>query len=243
MTRLEPETLLRNFLRGQLTDYNSSRVAGKEWIYDDWTRDDLKVGSFPRVAIRKIGESGGMIGCADDTTWDGVIFQIDVLIHRDLGVLSVTHTTEALGVISNSPRLSFDYPAGSVTNIKHTTTAFGTVTKRTNNSDFTTPSAGTVEWSLSTGELNFATADLSTYTGQSITATYVELLEGERLAKRIGRDIVVAIRSQWRNDDLLSGLIIPEKVSGPSVVEFGKPEGWHRVMLEYKFNSFNTGEE
>eukprot|EP00916_Digyalum_oweni_P004723 GHVL01008363.1.p1 GENE.GHVL01008363.1~~GHVL01008363.1.p1 ORF type:complete len:238 (+),score=-3.50 GHVL01008363.1:94-807(+) len=235
-----------NFLRNNLTDYNSANRSGEEWIYDDWPKASLSEKSFPRVSVRKLTEDGRIIGLGDTDTWDGVSIQFDVLIHRKTGVVTVTHTDEAVGAIANSPRISFDYAAASVTNIKHGGSAFGTVTMVVNDNDFTTPaslSAGTVEWSLSSGNLNFSSSDLTSYSGAAITSTYAEKLEGERLAKRVGRDVVNAIQDYWRTDALFDNLHDPEKISGPSVIEFGIPEQWHRVMVEYGFKRYNTGRE
>jgi len=250
VTNLEPEAQIRNFLRSQLTDYNSAeRVGGAQWIYDDWPNDRLSANSFPRIVVRKMSEAGKMIGISDNETWDEIIVQIDVLVHGQLGdptdpgVLTITHTDEAVGDIANSPRISFDRIAHEVTNVKHDGSAFGTVTGRINDSDFTSATPGAVEWSKSTGNLAFAAADLTTYAGEAITSTYSEKLQGEQLAKRIGREVAVAIRDQWRQDEFLDGLAIPDKMDGPKVVEFGIPEGWHRVMLEYRWRRLNTGEE
>lgn len=242
MTNLEPKTLVRNFLRNKLTDHNTNRT-GDNWVYDDWPHDTLAPNSFPRVAVRAIGESGELIGLSDDDTWDEIIIQIDVLVHSMTDVISITHTDEAVGIILNTPRINLDYPAASVTNVKHNTTPFGTVNAAVNDSDFTSTGTGVMEWSKSTSNLNFSTADLSSYTGQSITSTYVESLEGEQLAMRVGREVAVAIRSQWRSNAFLNDLKIPVKISGPRVIEFGKPEGWHRVMLEYRWKGHNSGEE
>lgn len=246
MVRIEPDTELRNFLRNNLTDYNSASRGSAQWIFDDRPRGDLTVSSYPRVVVQKVSANGKLIGCGDNDTWDDVFLQIDVLVHRNLGVLNVTQTDETIGTISNSPRLSFDYLATTVTNIKHNAVAFGTVTAVVNNSDFTAAAsltAGTVQWSRSTGQFNFSSADLTSYSGQSITSTYVENLEGERLAMRIGRDIVEAIRQNWRTDTLIGGLTQPEKIRDPELASFDSEEGNHRVIIEYKFKRFNTGEE
>jgi len=246
MTALEPETIYRNFLRGQLTDYNSANRSGKEWVYDDWPRDDLIKASFPRVTVIKVEENGPMIGIQDDTTWDTILLQVDVLVHRDTGVVTIAHTGEAVGVILNTPRLSFDQLPQIVSDVLHDAVSFGTVTSVVNDDDFTSPGSlatDEVEWSISTGNLNFSTQDLSDHSGEAITVDYTEELEGEVLAKRVGRDVVISTRTQWRTDTLLNDMIIPTKVSGPRVVEFGKPEGWHRVMIEYQWKRFNTGEQ
>ena len=246
MTALEPETLLRNFLRPKLTDYNSAGRSGKQWIFDDWPRDDLTKSSFPHIGIVTLDENGDMIGISDDTTWDTLLLQIEVLSHRDTGVLTVTVSGEAVGVISNSPRLSLNQLPNAVSDVLHDAVSFGTVTSVSNDSDFTSPGSlatDEVEWSISTGNLNFSTQDLSDHSGESITADYTEGLEGEHLAKRVGRDVAKTIRTQWRDDAFLNDMIIPKKVSGPRVVDFGRPEGWHRVMLEYQWKRFNTGEE
>lgn len=246
MTRLEPEKELRNFLRANLTDFNSSARGSAQWVYSDWPHKTLSATSYPRVVVSKIDESGDIIGLAENNTWDEVVLQVDVLVHRDTGVLSNTHTDESVGTISNSPRISFDYEASTVTNIKHDGSAFGTVTMKVNNGDFTAAAsltADNVEWSLSSGDLNFSSTDLTNLSGETITATYVEKLEGEELAKRIGREIVEKIRTLWRTDTTIGKLIIPSKISGPKVAEFNDDRLYHRVMIEYSFRRFNTGEE
>lgn len=246
MTRLEPEQAMRNFLRFHLTDHNVANRAGKQYVFDDWPRSNLDPSSFPRVVVTKIGESGPLIGIGDDDTWDDVTFQIDVLIHRKTGVIDISHVAESVGVISNDPTLSLDFLPSTVTSIEHDATGFGTVTLVVNDSDFTSPaslSAGTVEVSRSSGNLNFSSADLVSFAGETITSTYTESIEGEIAAKRISRDVIVAIRNNWRQDARLDELKIPEKIGGPTIAEFDRERGWHRAFVEYKFKRFNSGEE
>lgn len=71
--------------------------------------------------------------------------------------------------------LQFIPITGSSLSIYHNGTAFSTVTERATDSNFTTPAslaAGTIEWSLATGNLNFASADVTSYNGYVITADY-----------------------------------------------------------------------
>lgn len=241
MTFMEPEVYVRNFLRGHLTDYNSANRGGKQWIFDGWPLDDLSPSSFPRVAVVPITQSGARQGIGDDQTLNSVSIQIDVIVHRDTANVTVTHTDEAVGTIGTG--LTLDRLPNAVTEIAHDTTAFGTLTLAVNESDFTSPSVDEVEYSISTGKLNFNSTDLTSYSGEAITATYTEFLRGMELAKRIARDIGVALRSQWRNDTLLEPLFEPEEISGPAEQPYDQGRGWFRVTLEYRFKVYNAGEE
>lgn len=246
MTFMEPETELRNFFRNNLTDYNSSSRSGEQWIYDDEPRANLTKNSYPRISVKKITASQKLIGMADNTMRGTVSLQVDVLVHRENGVFSITETDEAVGTIANSPRINLNYLAYTVTNIKHNTTAYGTTTAVTNDNSFTTPAslaAGTVEWSRSSGNLNFSSSDLASHSGQSITSTYVRTLEGETLAMRLGRDAVKAIRSSWRTDALIGELIIPEILDDVRLLPFDEVRGAHHAIFEVQFVRYNMGEE
>lgn len=243
MTFLEPETRVRNFLRGQLTDYNSSNRSGKQWIFDDWPLDELTPASFPRIAVTKVTETGERIGIGDDLTYDTVTLQIDVIVHRDTADVTITHTDESLGVISNSPRLTLNYLPSGLTDISHTVTSFGTFTSVVNESNFGTPGVDEVEYCISTGSLNFNSADLTSYSGETITASYTEFLRGDGLAQRLARDVVIALRNQWRSDSLLEPLLEPRKIAGPDLVPYDRDRGWFRYTLQYSFKTYNAGEE
>jgi hypothetical protein len=244
MTRvkIEPERILVNFLRNTLTDINGSRSG--QWIYPDFPRvTSLGDASYPRVGITMLTESSTAMGMFDDTQWETVSFQIDVVTKKDL-LFTATLTDEALGTMSsaaNSNRFTYDEIPSSVTNIKHDGTSYGTVTRRNTDADFTTPAAGTVEYSGSTGNLNFAAADLVTHDTEAITSTYTVALEGKKVVEYIGRDIIKQIRTGWRTDTTFAGLYYPNKISNSSL-PLDEDLGIYRQMLEYQCNAFNLGE-
>ena len=162
MANQEPERLLVNFLREQLTDLNSSRSG--QWIFEDFPIVSLTNPSYPRVSVTKISESGATLGIFQDQALDSVVFQIDVFVKKDI-VYTLTVTSETVGTISAN--LSLDYVPTTVTSISHDGTPFGSVTFVNTDEDFGTPSAGTVEVSRSSGNLNFAAADISSYAGEN----------------------------------------------------------------------------
>lgn len=244
--RLEPHYELRNFLRNNLTDLNSANRGGANWIFADWPTAKVNdKNKFPRIIITKINESGEIIGLGETDTYDVITLQIDVVCNKEVGILTKTNTDESIGTISNSPRISFDDVPNSVTNIKHNTTSFGTVTAQNNDAAFTTPAslaAGTVEWSRSTGNMNFSSADLTSYSGETITSTNVLSMDSEMAVKWIARQIVREIRADWKTDTTIGSLLHPKKISGPLLVPYDRDPGLSRVIIEYQFNRFNTGE-
>ena len=206
MANQEPERLLVNFLREQLTDLNSSRSG--QWIFEDFPIVSLTNPSYPRVSVTKISESGATLGIFQDQALDSVVFQIDVFVKKDI-VYTLTVTSETVGTISAN--LSLDYVPTTVTSISHDGTPFGSVTFVNTDEDFGTPSAGTVEISRSSGNLNFSAADISSYAGETITATYDVSLSNDKAAKWIARDVVNTMRTEWRtNRDVLGGLFYPQ---------------------------------
>lgn len=245
-SRLEPHYELRNFLRNNLTDLNSANRGGANWIYADYPSAKITSKNvFPRIIITKITESGEIIGLGETDTYDAVTLQIDVVCNKEVGILTKTNTDESIGVISNSPRISFDDVPNTVTNIKHNGTAFGTVTAKNDDASFTTPaslSAGTVEWSRSTGNMNFSSADLTSYAAQTITSTNVLSLDSEMSTKWISREIIRKIRANWKTDTTIGSLLHPKKISGPMLIPYDRDPGLSKVIIEYQFNRFNTGE-
>jgi len=240
--KTEPDIVLCNFLRANLTDINASRSG--EWIWPDFPRtQDLGNTSFPRVGITILSESSDSLGIYDDNQWETITFQIDV-VNKKGQIYNVTTTDKAIGTVastSNSNRMSYEYAPNSVTNIQHNTVAFGTVTNVATDTLFTTPAAGTVEWSTSTGNLNFASADLTSYAGQSITSTSIINLEGKKACQYIAREIVKALRNNWRTSDDINGLLYPIKISN-NPIPFEEIFGIFRQTLEYQFRAFNAGE-
>lgn len=244
-TKIEPERILTNFLRNTLTDINSSRSG--QWIYPDFPRvTSLGDASYPRVGITMLTESSNAMGMFDDTQWETVNFQIDVVTKKDL-LFTATITDEALGTMAstvNSNRFTFDEVPSAVTNIKHAGTGFGTVTRKNTDADFTAPaslSAGTVEYSGSTGNLNFSAADVSSYDTEAITSTYTVAMEGKKAVEYIARDIIRQMRTGWRTDTTFAGLHYPIKISNTSM-PLDEDLGIYRQMLEYQCNAFNLGE-
>lgn len=243
--KIEPEMILTNFLRTNLTDINASRSG--QWIFPDFPRlASLGDASFPRVGITSLSESSEFMGLFDDDQYETIMIQIDVVTKKDL-LHTATLTDEALGTMSatvNSNRFTFDEVPTAVTNVKHNTVAFGTVTRKNTDADFTAPAslaAGTVEYSGSTGNLNFSAADVASYNTQAITSTYAVALEGKKQVEYIGRDIIKEIKNGWRTDTTMSGLFYPNKIANTSV-PLDEDLGIYRQMLEYQFKAFNIGE-
>ena len=106
---------------------------------------------------------------------------------------------------------------------------------------FTSPSAGTVEWSYSTGNLNFAAADIVSHDTDAITSTSVSFLEGKKACQYLAREVVKALKNSWRTDTTFNGLIYPIKISNQPV-PFDEELGVFRQMLEYQCRAFNAGE-
>ena len=245
--KIEPARIITNFLRSTLTDINSNRGASDNWIYDDFPLvRSLGDASFPRVGITLITENSEALGMYDDNQWETLNFQIDVVTKRGL-IFNHTTTDEALGTIasnSNSNRMVFDEVPNTITNIKHDGTAFGTITKKDTDDDFTTPgslAAGTVEWSASTGNLNFSAADITSYNGQAITSTSVVVFSNTKCCQYIARDIVKQFRNNWRSNTNFKGLTYPKKISNnPQPLD--EDLGIFRQTLEYQCNGINMGE-
>lgn len=242
-TNIEPDKIMTNFLRAKLTDVNGSRSG--QWIFPDFPRyEDLGDNSFPRIGITIINSSSTSMGIFDDTQWENITLQIDIFAKKEK-IYSVTKTDESLGVISNSPRLTYKYIPTSITNIKHNGTAFsGSITRKTTNSVFTTPSslsAGDVEYSASTGDLNFSSSDLISYSGQTITSTYIIKLEGKAVCQYLAREVIKAVRGSWRTDSTFNGLFYPVLLNNVPI-PFDEEFGVFRQTVEYKLNAINLGE-
>ncbi len=244
-TKIEPVSVVVNFLRANLTDPNSSRSG--QWIYADFPRvKDLGNASFPRVGVTTLTESGRSMGLFDDNSEDTINLQIDV-ISKKKQFYSVTVTDEALGTLasdSNSDRFTFDFVPDTITNIKHDGSAYGTTSIVATDSDFTTPaslSAGTVQVSFSTGNVNFSAADIASHDGEAITSTYVYGLEGKQCSDKIAREIVKKFKNNWRTDSAFAGLFYPVKISS-NPLPFDDDLGIFRRTMQYEVRGFNAGE-
>ena len=246
--KIEPDRILTNFLRNNITDINSTRsAAGNPFIFPDYPRiNNIGDSDWPRIGITLLSESSEPMGLFDDTQWELITVQIDIMTKKGVG-FSVTTTDEALGTISstvNSDRLTYEYIPNTVTNIKHDGTGFGTVTAQDTDGDFTTPaslSAGTVEWSRSTGNLNFSAADVTSYDGEAVTSTSVTYLEGKKCVQYLAREVVKALRNYWRTDTTFKGLFYPIKINNiPQALD--EDLGIYRQTLEYSFRALNAGE-
>ena len=244
--KIEPDRILTNFLRNTLTDINASRSG--QWIYPDFPRiTSLGDTSYFCVGIIILNESSDNMGIYDNTQYETVNFQIDVITKKDQ-LHTLTITDEALGTMNssvNSARMTYDYVPSSVTNIKHDGTSYGTITRKNTDADFTSPaglSADTVEYSASTGNLNFSATDVTNHDGKAITSTYTVALEGKKAVQHIARDIVKQIRGNWRTDTTLNGLFYPQKISN-NPFPLDEELGLFRQTLEYQFNAYNLGED
>ena len=232
-------------MRKNLTDPNSGRSG--YWIFDDYPLSEpLGEDEFPRISITSINESSNPMGIFDDTQYADVTFQIDIISRNDQ-VFTVTTTDEAIGTVSstiNSNRLTFTTSPYTVTNIKHNTTSFGTVTSKKTNSDFTSPASLTgniIEWSKSTGDLNMSSADVSSYNTQSLTSTSVIKLSNLFLCSYLAREIYKLIKNNWRTDTSLNGLFNPLLINS-SPFPFDEDLSVFRHVMEYNFKIINPHE-
>lgn len=244
----EPESIITSFLRNNLTDLNTSRSG--QWVMPQFPETfPASLSKYPVISVHLLSESGEAMGLNDDDFWNNITLQIDVWCKRGQ-ILSKTVTDEAVGTISNSPRLSFDYVPNDATlpvsNIKHDSTGFGTLTKKAHDDDFTSPaslSAGIVEWSVATGNLNFSSADLTSYSGEAITATYTLKLSNASLARWHAREIISKMRGVWRTDLSTKGVVFRPVLISNSPVPFEEEMGMYRRMLEFKHTQLNAGEQ
>ena len=243
--KIRADRIFTNFLRTNLTDINGSRSG--QWIFPDFPRvQDLGDASYPRVGITIISDDSEMMGISDDNQTHDVVLQLDVVTKKDLR-FTRTVTDEALGTMSasvNSNRFTFDYPPNSVTNIKHAGTPYGTVNIKNTDADFTAPgslSAGTVEVSYATGNVNFSATDVSNHNGEAITTTYTVTLEGKKSVEHIAQDIIKLIRTNWRSDSELIG-IYNLKLLNSFNVPLDEELGLFRHTVEYQVSMFNVGE-
>jgi len=80
----EPVILMRDFLRANMTDPDSTRLgAGTNWIYDDFPRLDLSSGSYPRVSIIETSETSEPLGFRSNNFWTTVDLQVDIWVKED----------------------------------------------------------------------------------------------------------------------------------------------------------------
>lgn len=246
IVKLEPEQIFVNFLRKNLTDYNSSRSGN--WIYDDQPLvSSLGNTSFPRIGITKITESTEPLGAYNDTNqWHTVTFQIDIFAKSDQ-LYTYTITNEGIGTVSsdiNTNRVSFDFIPYSITNIKIDSPPNPVVAVAVStDSSFTAPASlsdGEAEYSKSTGNLNFSASDVTVYDGKSITSTYVVKLDGKKVCKMIARDIYMQIKTNWRTDVSFRNLKNPICISKGSPTFDPVYRVW-RLTMEYQAQGYNLG--
>jgi len=239
---LEPDRIVINFLKNNISDVNTSRSG--EWIYPDFPRaESLGDAQFPRIGVTLLSESSEAMGIYDNTQQETISIQIDVVTKKDL-LFNVTTTDEALGTMSssvNTTRLSYGTIPNTITNIKHGGVAFGTVTMVDTDADFGTPAVDEVEWSYSTGRLNFNAADIVSYDGEALTSTSVVALEGKKLCQYLARKIVLTFKNNWRTDETFKGLHNPKKLNNIPI-PFDEEYGLFRQTLEYSIGGFNAGE-
>lgn len=188
-------------------------------------------------------ESSDPLGIYDDNQVERINFQIDVVAKADQKY-DITTTDEAVGTMAstaNSNRFTYALWPTTVTNIKHGGAAYTNVVERSTVSAFTTLTSGTVEWARSTGDLNFAAADVTSHDAQTITSTSVTAMADKKLCQYLAREVVKAIRNYWRTDVTLNGLHDPIKISN-NPIPFDEDLGIYRQIVEYQFDSYNAGE-
>ncbi len=244
--KIEPDRIISNFLRLRVTDINTTRSgAGNPFVFPDYPRiKNIGDSDWPRVGVTLLSESADPLGVNDDDQLDTLTFQIDVMTKKGI-TFNVTTTDEAVGIVAstiNTDRITLETVPNTITNIKHAGSAFGTLTAKDTDADFTAPgslAAGTVEWSRSTGNLNFSAADVASYDTQAITSTYVVFMEGKKCVQYISREIAKAMRSDWRT--YLVGLFDPRKINNiPQALD--EDLGLYRQTMEYQCKMFNAGE-
>ena len=244
--KIAPNTIVRNFLRGRLTDINPARSG--QWIFDDPPRlEDLGDTSFPRISIIIIDQSGESLGIFNDNSFDTALLQVDCWVKKS-NVYTRSVTSEALGTMGstvNSDRFTTEFIPTTNIDIKHDGTSYGTITVVNTDADFTVPgslAADEVEISKSTGNLNFSSSDVTSHDGEAITVDYDVKLEGEEAAKHLAMEVVKAIRSNWRTDGNFSGLFYPVRLSGPVPIPLDQDLGVYRYTVDYQVRGFNMGE-
>ena len=120
-----------------------------------------------------------------------------------------------LGYISNSPRLKrYPITTGSPVTVKRWDGAAWTLieiaAEVATDSLFTTLLAGNVEWSLATGNFNFAAADITSYAGQWITVEINDIKnDGDDLAWSNMGGFALQTPLKWQNATIyLNGTLI-----------------------------------
>jgi len=81
---VEPDIILRDFLRERLTDPNLSRVATTPYIVDDWPfQTDLTTNHFPRISIINQFSSDKPFGIGSTNVLSTVRLQLDIWVKPD----------------------------------------------------------------------------------------------------------------------------------------------------------------
>jgi len=68
-----------------------------------------------------------------------------------------------------------------------------------------------------------------------------EIRKGQEVCDRIGRDIVIALRKEWRSNSDLEPVLVPELIQ-TRPFPYERDKGIFRRILRYRFIDFNTGE-
>jgi len=241
--RTEPDIILMNFLRKNLVDINTSRSGN--WIFPDFPRiKDLGNTSFPRIGITVISEDETPLGMTDNLQYGSITFQIDVVSKKDQSY-TMTVNGETVGTVTsgvNSDRLTLEFlpKTTSTVTVKHNGSSYGTVNAISKDSDFTTLTAGIIEYGSNTGNLNFSSTDITNHNGQSITADYTYVLSGKSACQYLARKIKKSVTQNWRSDPSFHGLIFPVFI-GNSSVPIDEDLGLYRQVVELKCNGVELG--
>lgn len=242
MAKIEPHKRVVGLLLNKLTDLNSANRTGSKFVVPGFPMDYPTLKSeCPKISVSLISNSGSLSGVGETDTWDGAVVQIDVWTKRGQ-VLTKTVTGESLGTISNSPRLSFDYLPNTVSNLYHAGSGFsGSGTEVDHDDDFTNPGTGTFQYAFATQNVNFNTSDLTTYSGEAITADYAVKLSGEALADYYARNVIEVIKSNWKTDETTANILVDPEILSNDLIPFDEEFGMFRRSITIRFKGLNIG--
>lgn len=85
----EPIIDFRNFLRNNLTDYNTSRKAvgtgqGVQWIFDDPPLPSLDKWSYPRIGLDASSGMGELLGAGSTDIYETIVIGVEIWSFKGL---------------------------------------------------------------------------------------------------------------------------------------------------------------
>lgn len=245
LVKIWPQQQICNFLRRHLTDVNSSRSG--QWIFPDFPLiESLNNSSFPRIGVTILSNPATPMAASEADQEYQVTCSIDIFSKKDQ-TYTITNTDDSLGTLSstsNSVRMVYDYLPSNITSISHDATPFSTVTFVNSDQNFTSPaslSAGTVEVSRSTGNLNFSSADLASYDGEAITSTWEYVIEGEECAKYLATQTMKSLKNNWQTSTETKA-VKDLRLDSSLPLPYEETRGLYRWNIQTSFRTYNIGE-